>query len=125
MKDVLAKAIAVSIILFLGYLFKKILDKLNVYIKQPLLFSFLVCCFGMGVVYLGYIVFEKQGAGFLSYSLFIIGAIPWIIGGSVGFYTVFNPPPQEKSLKDSKTETIVASITQRVLAIIFRNKSKK
>jgi len=124
MENVAAKAIAIGTFVFIGFLIKMLAKKLNINIKHPIRFSLFLWCIGIGIVYLGYILYEANGffESFLSNSLFIIGAIIVIIGASVGFYTIFNPPPQDKPLKPSRTEKFVTSITESTLRKIYGHK---
>jgi hypothetical protein len=124
MDNVAAKAIAIGTFVFIGFLIKLLYKKLNINIKHPIRFSLFLWCIGIGIVYLGYILYEANGffESFLSNSLYVIGAIIALIGASVGFYTMFNPPPQNKSLEPSKTEKFVTSVTESTLRKIFGHK---
>ena len=122
MENVAAKAIAIGTFIFIGFLIKALSKKLNINIKHPIRFSLISWFIGMGIIYLGYNIYKEDVLSPVSNYFFVIGAIPLIIGCSVGFYAIFNPPPQNKPLSTSKTEKFVTSITERTLRKIFRHK---
>lgn len=74
MEDVFGKGIAIGILIFIGFLFKVLFEKININIKHPMFFSLILYCIGMCIGYLGWILHEEHGASFLSYSLFVMGS---------------------------------------------------
>jgi hypothetical protein len=124
MANMADKVIVIGTFVFIGFLIKVLSKKLNINIKHPIRFSLFLWCIGMGIIYLGYILYEANGffESFLSNSLYVIGAIIALISASIGFYTIFNPPPQDKPIKPSRTEKFVTSITESTLRKIYGHK---
>lgn len=119
MDDIIAKAILFSALIFIGYLLKILFDKLNIHIKNLYLFTMILWCAGMGIGYIGYMFYKKDGGSIISYSLLTIAAIPLLVACSFFFYNLFNPPPPKKPIRESRTEIFISSITERTLNKLF------
>ena len=76
-------------------------------------------CAGMGIGYIGYMFYKKDGGSIISYSLLTIAAIPLLVACSFFFYNLFNPPPPKKPIRESRTEIFISSITERTLNKLF------
>jgi hypothetical protein len=122
MGNIADKAIVLGIMVFIGFLITVLFRKLHINIKHPIRFSLILWCIGMGIIYLGYKVYEEDVLSPMSNYFFVIGAIPLIIGSSFCFCTIYNSPPRNKPLKTSKTEKFVTSITKWTLRKIYGGK---
>lgn len=122
MENIADKAMVWGIILFIGFLITVLFKKFHINIKHPFRFSLILWCIGMGIIYLGYKVYEEDVLSPVSDYLFVIGAIPLLISSSFGFYTIFNLLPRNKPFKTSKTEKFVTSITEWTLRKIYGTK---
>jgi len=108
------KAIALAILLFLGFLAREVFKKLN--IKHPAILSWALWLIGMSIIVFSFEVRDKDTQTFL----LIIGFIPALIGTAFLLDDVFNPSPKE-SLEDAKTHKL-KMIRNKILligAIIF------
>ncbi len=97
--------IALGILLLIGGLFVALLKRLNIQVKNTYAFTLMLWATGYGLGYWGYALYENQTAVYVSYLLLAMGGILLLTSTSFFFFTMFNPPVQNKAVKQSNVES--------------------